>query len=128
MHKVAQSMKSQLSAEQEIEKTLLSYQISIHFQTIRSIYIESLQSLLTSIELPEEFLLIRNLFSNRAFCHHLSCYRNSYFTISNEVITAHTQRHRISLAQKKLVTCQLTQTNNEPTISIFHNIIVRKEK
>ena len=34
MQKVAQSMKSQLSADQEIEKTLLSYQISIHFQTI----------------------------------------------------------------------------------------------
>ena len=91
MHKVAQSMKSQLSADQEIEKTLLSYQISIHFQTIRSIYIESLQSLLTSIELPEEFLLIRNLVSNRIFCHHLFCYRNSYFSISNEMIKAHTQ-------------------------------------
>ena len=121
MQKVAQSMKSKLSAEQEVQKSLLSYHISIHFQTIRSIYIESLQSSLSSIELPEDFLIIRNLISNRAYCHRLFCYRNSYFSISNEVITAHTQRHWISLAQKKLITCQLTQTNGEPTISIFQD-------
>ena len=119
-------MKSQLSADQEIEKTLLSYQISVHFQTVREIYIDSLQSLLSSIELPSEFLLIRNLVSNRDFCQNLFCYRNSYFTVSNDMITAHTQRHSIALTQKKLITCQLQQTNNEPTISIYHNTIVTR--
>ena len=119
-------MKSQLSADQEIEKTLLSYQISVHFQTVREIYIDSLQSLLSSIKLPSEFLLIRNLVSNRDFCQNLFCYRNSYFTVSNDMITAHTQRHSIALTQKKLITCQLQQTNNEPTISIYHNAIVTR--
>ena len=127
MHKMANMMKSQLSAEQEIEKKLLSYQISVHFQTVREIYIDSLQSLLSSIELPSEFLLIRNLVSNRDFCQNLFCYRNSYFTVSNDMITAHTQRHSIALTQKKLITCQLQQTNNEPTISIYHNAMVTRQ-
>ena len=68
MHKVANMMKTQMSAEQEIEKKLLSSRISAHFQTMREIYIDSLQSLLSSIELPSEFLLIRNLVSNRDSC------------------------------------------------------------
>ena len=37
MQKVAQAMKSKLSAEQEVQKRLLSYHISINYQTIRSI-------------------------------------------------------------------------------------------
>ena len=123
---MANALKSKLSAEQEIEKKLLSHQISVHFQTIREIYIDSLQSLLSTIKLPSEFLLIRNLVSNKDFCQDLFCYRNSYFTISNDMITAHTQRHSIVLTQKKLITCQLQQTNNEPTISIYHNAIVTR--
>ena len=127
MHKMANMMKTQLSAEQEIEKKLLSSRISAHFQTVRDIYVDSLQSLLSSIELPSEFLLIRNLVSNRDFCQNLFCYRNSYFTVSDDIITAHTQRHSIALTQKKLITCQLQQTNNKPTISIYHNAIVTKK-
>ena len=60
MQKVVQAMESKLSAEQKVQKDLLAYHISVHFQNIRSIYIESLQSLISSIEPPEDFLFIRS--------------------------------------------------------------------
>ena len=66
MQKVAQAMESKLSAEQKIQSELLAYHISIHFQNIRSIYIESLQSLLTSIAPSEDFLFIRNLIYDKS--------------------------------------------------------------
>ena len=117
-----------MSADQKTQAELLAYHISIHFQHVRSIYIESLQNLLTSIVPPEDFLFIRNLIYNRNYCYQFYCYRNSYFSTTNEILTVHTERHHLSLSQKALITCQLTQTKGENTISIFHNIIVSKVK
>ena len=128
MQKVVQAMEGKLTAEQKVQKDLLAYQISVHFQTIRSLYIESLQGLISDIEPPEDFLFIRSLIYDKSHCHRFFCYRNTYLSTSNEVITVHTQRHQLSLTQKTLITCQITQTNGVPTISIFHNIIASKTK
>ena len=117
-----------MSADQKTQAELLAYHISIHFQHVRSIYIESLQNLLTSIAPPEDFLFIRNLIYNRNYCYQFYCYRNSYFSTTNEILTVHTEIHHLSLSQKALITCQLTQTKGENTISIFRNIIVSKGK
>ena len=40
IHEMANALKSKLSVEQEAEKKILSHQISVHFQTIREIYID----------------------------------------------------------------------------------------
>ena len=117
-----------MTAEQKTQSELLAYHIGIHFQQIRSIYIESLQNMLSSIAPSEDFLFIRHLIYNKNYCFQFSCYRNSYFSTQNEILTVHTQKHHLSLSPKALITCQLTKTKGENSISIFHNIIVSKVK
>ena len=121
-------MESSMTADQKTQAELLAYHISIHFQQVRSIYIESLQNLLASIATPPSFLFVRNLIYNKDYCHQFSCYRNSYFSTAEGIITVHTERHRLFLSQKALITCQLFPSVDENTISIFHNIIVSKKK
>ena len=100
MQILSQAMESSLTAEQKTKSELLAYHISIHFQQVRSIYIESLQNLLSSIEPPPAFLFVRNLIYNKDFCQEFSCYRNSYFSKAEGLITVHTEKHDIFLAQK----------------------------
>ena len=128
MQIISQAMESKLTADQKTQSALLAYHISIHFQQVRSIYIESLQNLLTNIEPPQSFLFVRNLIYNKDYCQQFSCYQNSYFSRAEGIITVHTEKHSIFLAQKALITCQLFPSVGSNTISIFHNIIVSKEK
>ena len=121
-------MESSISSEQKTQAELLAHHISIHFQHVRSTYIERLQNFLTSIAPPEDFLFIRNLINDRNYFHQFYCYRNSYFSTTNEIITVLTERHHLFLSQIALITCQLTQSEGENTISIFHDIIVSKVK
>ena len=73
-------------------------------------------------------MFVRNLIYNKDFCQSFSCYRNSYFSKVEGIITAHTEKHDIFLAQKALITCTLFPLLGRNTISIFHIIIVSKEK
>ena len=117
MQKISQAMESSMSSDQKTQAELLAYHISIHFQHVRSIYIESLQNLLTSIAPPEAFLFIRNLIYDKNYCQQFYCYRNSYFSTTNDIITVHTERHHLFLSQKALITCQLSPSEGENTIS-----------
>ena len=125
MQSLSQAMVTELTAAQQTKADLLAYHITIHFQQIRSIYIESMQNLLSNIEPPAAFLFMRNLIYDKNHCESFSCYRNSYFTNTRGTITAHTEKYDIFLAQKALITCKLSGKNST---SILHNIIVSKKK
>ena len=68
MQTLSQAMESKLTTEQQSKSELLAYHIYIPFQEIRSIYIESLQNLLSNIEPPAAFLFVRNLIYNKNCC------------------------------------------------------------
>ena len=106
MQSLSQAMESELTTAQQTKAELLAYHITIHFQQIRSIYIESMQNLLSNIEPPAAFLFMRNLIYNKNHCESFSCYQNSYFSIIEGTITAQTEKYDILLAQKALITCR----------------------
>ena len=93
MQTLSQAMESKLTAEQQTKSKIIAYHISIHFQQIRSIYIKNLQNLLSNIEPPSAFLFVRSLIHNKNYYQSFSCYRNSYFSKVEGIITAHTEKH-----------------------------------
>ena len=68
MQSLSQAKESELTTAQQTKAELLAYHISIHFQQISSINIESLQNLLSNIEPPATFLFVRNFIYNKNYC------------------------------------------------------------
>ena len=64
MQTLSQGLVTELTTAQQNKANLLAYHITIHFQHIRSIYIESMQDLISGIEAPAAFLFMRNLIYN----------------------------------------------------------------
>ena len=73
-------LQSVLSAEQTIQtnttKNLIAIQILSHFNSLRTIYLGKVQSLLNSVKPPAPLTFIENVVTNSNYCVDFSCYIN----------------------------------------------------
>ena len=107
-----------MSDEQELERKVITNQMSQFLSNQKDIYLASLQQIHDSIGTPPLLSFIQDLATNKDFCSAFTCYKQTNFLYEGTTLHLTTQKHTVTFQEQVLLTCSLLHEN---MVSIYHN-------
>ena len=86
-----------MSDEQELERKVITNQMTQFLSHQQAIYLASLQQIHDSIRTPPLLSFIQDLATNRDFCSAFTCYKQANFLYEDETLHVTTQKHTVTL-------------------------------
>ena len=99
------------SAELKSETASIVHTLVQEAESRKTTFLQKIGALSLNLAIPPEVELLEILAREPEFCNSFSCYRNSIFKIEQDQIKVITQKYKLHLQPRILISCALIQNN-----------------